>query len=76
MVEHQIVARAEDAPHVLIGARVQADAIRADAKACLLLHRMLGVEHEIFTIVHIDVVPVEASAFADVEFGIHNGGGG
>ena len=27
-------------------------------------------------IVHIDSVPVEASAFADVEFGIHDGGGG
>ena len=27
-------------------------------------------------IVHIDAVPVEASAFADVEYGIHDGGGG
>ncbi len=27
-------------------------------------------------IVHIDDVPVDASAFADVQFGIHDGGGG
>jgi hypothetical protein len=36
-----------------------------------------GTLHTAFLrIVHIDSVPVQASAFADVQYGIHDGGGG
>jgi len=36
-----------------------------------------GTLHTAFLrIVHIDSVPVEAGAFADLEYGIHSGGGG
>jgi hypothetical protein len=35
-----------------------------------------NVQTAFLRIVSIDSVPVDASAFADVEFGIHDGGGG
>ena len=34
------------------------------------------VQTAFLRIVHVDEAPVEASAFADVQFGIHDGGGG
>src|SRR5262249_3923830 len=35
-----------------------------------------NVQTAFLRIVHVDAAPVEAAAFADVQFGIHDGGGG
>lgn len=56
MIEHEVVASAKDASHVLVGAWVQTDAESRNAIARLLLDGMLGVEDQIFAVVNVDVV--------------------
>jgi hypothetical protein len=47
MSQEAIVARAEYAGHILVGTLIEAHAERGDSEARLLLHRALGVEHQI-----------------------------
>jgi Flp pilus assembly protein TadG len=49
--------------------------VQVDARRVHVVIRA-NVQTAFLRIVSIDSVPVDASAFADVEFGIHDGGGG
>lgn len=54
-----------------------APAAQVDVAARRVHVRIQGTLHTAFLrVVHIDSVPVEASAFADLEYGIHAGDGG
>ena len=54
MVEDQIIAYAEDAPDILVGAGVEADAVRGDADARQLSDGPPRVEDEVSTVVHVE----------------------
>src|SRR5690242_20534658 len=56
MIENQVVAPTENAPYIVVGARIEADAVSGNAAARLLFDCMLGVEHQIPAVVHVDVV--------------------
>ena len=51
MAQHAVIAGTEDALDVVVGARVEAGAERDNAEARLLLHRVLGVEHQVLAVV-------------------------
>jgi Flp pilus assembly protein TadG len=75
-------ARATQAAESYLAQRLELQwHVQPDAHVDVGTHRVhvliRGTLHTAFLrIAHIDSVPVEANAFADVQFGIHDGGGG
>lgn len=77
-------AAAQDATRHYLDDRLARDLVwqsAPNAQVDVSAHRVhvtiQGTLHTAFLrVVHVDSVPVEASAFADVQYGIHTGGGG